>query len=172
MLSNPLKLKTHIAIKVHALEKGMSIGNTRYGFGKKKAFEVLHDLQHYLSIGGDIEFANECCSIIKRYISFNEAGHTDMSDVNEKFLDFCNENKISIMQYGGIYDLNHSEIKAKQKLPFDVFSQCRFSCRDFGKSPINKEDVQKALQLCERTPSACNRQSVRVHIYIRQRQKG
>lgn len=166
LLRNPSKLKTHIAIKVHALEKGMSIGKTRYGFGKKKAFEVLHDLQHYLSLGGEKEFVNECCSIIERYISFNEAGHADMNDIKSKFIDFRNDNDVSILNYGGILELNHSELQKRQKASFDIFSQGRYSCRDLGSAPIDREDVEKALQLCERTPSACNRQSVRVHVYF------
>ena len=56
--------------------------------------------------------------------------------------------------------------KAKEKASFDVFSQSRFSVRDFGDIPINREDIEKALKLCERTPSACNRQSQHIHIYL------
>lgn len=167
MLTNPNKLRTHIDIKVHALEKGMSIGKVRKGFGKKKAQEVLNDLTLYLKLKGDIVFANECCSIIKKYIIFNEDQGAKMGDVKQMFDDFCLNHAIHLLPYGGIYELSHKDIQNRQKASFDIFSQSRFSCRDFGDTPINIDKIKMALKLCERTPSACNRQSQRIHVYLK-----
>ena len=62
-------------------------------------------------------------------------------------------------------NLSLKDISSKLKSPFDEFSQLRFSIRDFGSLPVDLEHVCAALRLCERTPSACNRQSWRVHVY-------
>lgn len=70
-----------------------------------------------------------------------------------------------INDVGGIYNLNLKDISSKIQCSFDSFSQSRFSIRDFGDSPLEVEKVCAALKLCERTPSACNRQSWRVHVY-------
>ena len=66
---------------------------------------------------------------------------------------------------GGIIRLHHSEETIKRNLPFGEFSQSRHSIRDFGKEPVSEETIRKALKMCERTPSACNRQTWKIYIY-------
>ena len=66
---------------------------------------------------------------------------------------------------GGIYNLSLKDVSSKTQCPFDSFSQSRFSIRDFGDSPLDIDKVYAALKLCERTPSACNRQSWVIHVY-------
>lgn len=89
----------------------------------------------------------------------------DMTEVERYLHKLCSCYDIQIMDVGGIYNLSLKEISSKLKSPFDEFSQLRFSVRDFGTSPLNIEHVYAALRLCERTPSACNRQSWRLHVY-------
>ena len=88
-----------------------------------------------------------------------------MSDIRKKLEGFCTKNQISLIQQGGIL---HKQLLETQKLlteDFEVFSQSRFSVRDFGDTPISMVQIKKALKMCERTPTACNRQSVRIHIF-------
>lgn len=160
------KLYIDLFIRTHAIEKGMSIGNVRYGFGKTKAKSLLTDLQLYLNLGGNKSFVTDCVSIINQYIKFNEHGGADMSDIKSLYKSFVKTNDIEIINKGGIYTLEHDKIEQMAKSSFDIFSQSRFSIRDFGNTPINKEGIKKALELCKRTPSACNRQSQRIHIYL------
>lgn len=166
MLQDANRMKTDLFIRTHALEKGMSIGNVRYGFGKPKALSLISDLQRYLDLGGDRRFAEASCSVLLHYIDYNEQGGADMSDVSEGLKVLMNANSFSALEEGGIYQLHHDEIRQKAMMSFDIFSQSRYSIRDFGQSPISKESIAKALKLCERTPTACNRQSQRVHVYL------
>ncbi|MCQ2246608.1 MAG: nitroreductase family protein [Bacteroidaceae bacterium] len=166
MYSNSEKLITPLTIATHALEKGMSIGKARYGFGQSKALELLKGLQLYLNIGGDKSFVNESCTVIKKYIEYNVTHGANMEAVITVFNSFCKANNIEFVPYGGIYELDHSFIREKAQSTFDEFSQSRFAVRDFGEFPISREDIERALKLCERTPTACNRQSQRVHIYL------
>lgn len=78
---NAEKLQVDLFIRTHALEKGMSIGKVRYGFGKQKAKSLLRDLQLYLNLGGDKTFAADSASIINKYIAYNEEGGADMTDI-------------------------------------------------------------------------------------------
>lgn len=48
----PRKLATDLHIRAHALEKGMSIGNGRVGFGIPKATSLIKDIDLYLRLGG------------------------------------------------------------------------------------------------------------------------
>ena len=87
-------------------------------------------------------------------------------DTVESSLDtFIKKNHIELLSHGGILRLNHENINNGAKGDFRELSQARYAVRDFGESPVDIEKIKKALTLCERTPSACNRQSWRIHIY-------
>ena len=164
---NPRKMETDLAIRAHALEKGMSIGSVKVGFGKQKVKALMKDLQHYIEIGGRSEFVDDTCSIIHKYILFNQQIGADMRDMQSLFDGFCNKNNVEIdtNDEAGIYIKHFSEVQKECKSSFDVFSQSRFSVRDFGKSKIDFDKVLAALKMCERTPSACNRQSYKIYVY-------
>ena len=53
LLKNPKKMATDLTIRAHALEKGMSIGSVRVGFGQQKALSWMHDIDTFLRLGGD-----------------------------------------------------------------------------------------------------------------------
>lgn len=159
------KLRTDLSIRTHAIEKGMSIGSVKVGFGQPKVISLLHDLQHYVFLGGDTTFVRESCSVINKYIAFNEKLGADMSKIKSVLSDFCKKNEIILTDMGGIYILKSEETDLKVKGSFDSFSQSRFSVRDFGVDKISLEIIEKALKIAEKTPSACNRQSWRIHVY-------
>ena len=118
-----------------------------------------------LKRGGAKQFVVESVSVLQKYVEFNKNMGADMTEVERYLHKLCSCYDIQIMDVGGIYNLSLKEISSKLKSPFDEFSQLRFSVRDFGTSPLNIEHVYAALRLCERTPSACNRQSWRLHVY-------
>lgn len=161
------KMETDLAIRAHAIEKGMSIGSVKVGFGKQKVKSLLNDLQHYMDIGGRMNFVDDCCSIIQKYVTFNKQLGADMDDISRLFTVFCNKNKIKITQMSdaGIYVKKNEQVISESKSSFDVFSQSRFSVRDFGNEKIDFNKVLDALKMCQRTPSACNRQSYKIYIY-------
>lgn len=164
---NPRKMETDLAIRAHALEKGMSIGSVRIGFGKQKVKNLLSDLQHYLDIDGRVDFANDVCGIIKQYIAFNQHIGANMDDMTNLLDAFCGKNHIEVNAKceAGIYVKHLKNVQTACKSPFDIFSQTRFSVRDFGKNKIEFDKVFAALKMCERTPSACNRQSYKIYVY-------
>lgn len=164
-LSDWRKIESVLHVKVHALEKGMSIGAVKVGFGKVKYYEIIGELQHYLNIGGRLNFANDACSVLNQYVNFNKQLGADMKDVESSLENFITANQIELSDNGGVLELTNEEIKSASVKDFAVFSQIRYSVRDFGKEPILLETIKDALKMCERTPSACNRQSWRIHIY-------
>lgn len=159
------KKQAELQIRIHALEKGMSIGHVRLGFGKEKAFSIIEDLEDLLEKGGSKTFVVESVSVLQKYIEFNMNMGANMADVEIALNKLCFSCNIKINDVGGIYNFNLKDISSKIQCPFETFSQSRFSIRDFGDLPLDIEKVRAALKLCERTPSACNRQSWRVHVY-------
>ena len=89
----------------------------------------------------------------------------DMTNIKSKLHKLCETNDISLSDMGGIYILDKHTTDLRSKDSFDVFSQSRFSVRDFGSERIPLDRIEKALTLAEKTPSACNRQSWKIYIY-------
>lgn len=142
----------------------MSIGRVRVGFGKEKAFSLIEDLADLLK-GGSKQFVVESVSVLQKYIEFNENMGAAMADIEIALNKLCSCYNIKSNDVGGIYNLSLKDVSSKTQCPFDSFSQSRFSIRDFGDSPLDIDKVYAALKLCERTPSACNRQSWVIHVY-------
>lgn len=159
------KIEPVLRVEVHAIEKGMSIGKVRPGFGKAKASDFMEHLQRYIDVGGRQEFVNECCSILCQYVDFNQKLGADMNDIDAKIKAFCEKNHAVITVFGGVRNVSKSEVYETLNKDFSSFSQSRFAVRDFGKEPISRQQIEDALKIAEKTPSACNRQSWKIHVY-------
>lgn len=165
------KKETELQIRAHALEKGMSIGDVRAGFGKPKATSLLADLADDMQRGGHREFAEETISVVQKYVDFNKSLGADMSDIQLLVDAFCKQFNIQPKDQGGVYHLHLADIEAKRNASFPEFSATRFSIRDFGEEPLDIERLKAAFKVCEKTPSACNRQSWRIHVYTDKAQR-
>lgn len=159
------KLQSDLAIRVHAIEKGMSIGSVKVGFGQPKVLSIIKDLQHYLNIGGDKGFTEECYSVLNQYVLFNRQLGADMQIVETELAGFAKTNSLSDLNKGGIYHKTKKDVLEQANKPFAEFSQTRFSVRDFGKDKVNRNQIEAALKICERTPSACNRQPWSIYVF-------
>lgn len=159
------KIRADLSIRAHALEKGMSIGQVKVGFGKCKAIALISDLQKYIEIYGKDSFVKELYSVIAEYIKYNTYNGADMKNI-QSILDKLELNKDneSFICKSGVLEFTHEQIIKETSCSYDKFSQSRYSVRDFGDNIIPLSDIEKALKLCERTPSACNRQSWKIHI--------
>ena len=62
-------------------------------------------------------------------------------------------------------DILKEEYFANSNSSFDLFSSSRSSIRNFSNEDIPIEQIYRALDLSRNCPSACNRQSWRVHVY-------
>lgn len=159
------KLQSDLAIRVHAIEKGMSIGHVKIGFGKPKALAIIKDFYHYLKIGGSKEMVAEWFSVLKKYSLFNKELGGDMKEIDCALDKFSRVTGLNESGLGGIYVKNMTQTLAQLDSSFAEFSQSRFSVRDFGQTKIEREEIIEALKICERTPSACNRQPWSIFVY-------
>ena len=165
MSNNPKKLQAEITITLHALEKGMSIGDGRIGFGKEKTIAVIAELRRLASISGDFDFIKESVGTIKDYVNYNESKGADMSAVKKDLSALIDEIDIDCQPRQGLLFVNEETLNKCINADFNAFSLSRHSIRDFSDKPIDRERIRKALKLCERTPSACNRQSWKIHVF-------
>lgn len=164
---NARKLKTDLQIRVHSIEKGMSIGRLKEGFGNKKACDIVDDLRGYVSIGGERQFVVESCSVLQQYVKFKEEIGQNADDVKTKLDGLMNDCRIKSLELGGIYRLRYEDVRRKANGNLEEVMASRYAVRDFGTTPIDMGMLRKALKMAEKSPSACNRQSWRVHVYTK-----
>lgn len=158
------KFSADLRIRVHALEKGLSLPNPRVGFGEKKVAEVLDRVEYFENHFQNEDFLSEISVILNNYFDFQEThGH-----VNEGLLAKYQRlfEGIGDKGYqGGTKSINREEVLKASGIDFKMFAYSRYAIRDFSDEPVSEEALRRALEIAEKTPSACNRQPWRVYIY-------
>ena len=152
----------------HVIEKGMSMRNPRKGFGQQKVSALLGRLNKYLDLYGneDREFMRYPLSTIKSYISYTENHGTDIPEIKKSYIELERKTDIGeIVTHAGIMETTKAEIQSMCNTDFESLLYSRHSIRYFSDEPVPHEKIVKALELAQRTPSACNRQGWRTHVY-------
>ena len=71
----------------------------------------------------------------------------------------------------GAYILTKEELKNDYNIDYGKFIKSRHSTRNYKNIELNIEDIKKAIEFAKYTPSACNRQYVKVHYYPKGKMK-
>lgn len=159
-------LEAKILRQAHIIEKGMSLSYPRPGFGVEKAKKLLIYISEYVSNGFPISESiavQNSIGVIKSYIEYHKKKGFVPDEVIRLFnnLDF----KISDNRNYGINYTTKSEIDNAVHSEFPEFFSSRHSIRQFADKNIVIEDLEKAVMLAMKAPSACNRQSCKVYFY-------
>ncbi|QNT71191.1 nitroreductase family protein [Defluviicoccus vanus] len=75
------------------------------------------------------------------------------------------QDAVSSVQEGGAKLVSRSDIEAAALVDFERFCQERYSVRHFSSVPVEKSVIKAAVRIAQKTPSVCNRQCWRVHIF-------
>lgn len=150
----------------HSIEKGLSIANPRLGFGHEKQQQMMNQI--ILLEKSSSLIHNDICKMalgaLEEYINFhtNVGYKDDFIKLLSKFLIEHHDSQHT-QKWGGTQILN------RQELSFNIaeiehFFMTRHSIRDFSEEPVNEDILRKALELAQQSPSACNRQAVRIYV--------
>lgn len=155
----------------HIIEKGMSMRNTRRGFGQAKVSALIERLRKYQRLYGSIDnnFLMYPLSTIQAYINFQHSDGVDIPDIENAFQTLCNGSGIShdkLSSPAGIETMAAELLRAQAAGDFSSLLYSRHSIRYFKEEPPSHELLEQALTLASRTPSACNRQAWHTHIYF------
>lgn len=138
------KMAFSIARQAHTLEKGMSLRNTRPGFGAAKAAHLREDIDIYIRRFGEDASIENALGILKGYDSFISGSDAGSS--------------------GLVESIKAEDVKAMAQGDFHSLLQSRHSVRYFSGSATH-EQLEEALRMAALTPSACNRQAWHTRIY-------
>lgn len=165
-------LKRDLTLLYHIVEKGLTMPETRPGFGKKVLMDLCSKVLLYhrrkLPVSA-LEFV-QAVSSLHEYADFHtKLGFeldADLKDLLSKVLELY-------PQMEGQKQLNTtaSDYFAQISAPFDVFCRSRYSVRNYSAREIPQALLYACIELAQKSPSFCNRQPTRVHIVKRAEKK-
>lgn len=170
MSKNPEKLLTDILMVSHALEKGLSIHNKKKGFGVSKLEVLVNGLQRYIDKYGYSDKILMPLSVANHIIIYHKsAGYTDNTlekcqNKIESILKSINKTNTDLSK-GGYITLRRENMISLCNENFENLCRGRYSFRHFSEEYVSDEIIVSALDIAKKSPSACNRQSYRVHVY-------
>lgn len=168
------KLMPLIQWDAHIIEKGLSLESPRPFFGISVFERISERLELYIKLGGNIhaEQIQAVLDVLISYKKFNQSFITPHIcqkhlEVIEKVNDLITKYQVTgYPVFGGTIEYSKEEFNRQAKGDWISLSQSRFSMRHFTGEKISAEAIEQAVNLSRKTPSVCNRQSVRVSVVI------
>ena len=160
------RLEADIIRYVHSIEKGLCICEPRKGFGIAKIEKMLSLSEIYI----EKAFEDQTClyfvrDVLKCYFAWNnERGYdsAELQKVKARFEKLFENLKPTEDVYGGMTTVRLSDLDYDEQ-QIEKFIYTRHSVREFSGESVTDAEIQKAVALAQRSPSACNRQGFRVY---------
>ena len=169
--SDRSKMQYTLLRENHIIEKGMSMRQTRRGFGQQKVIALIERLRRYHQLYGaeDPTFLTYPLSTIQAYIAYQHHDEVAIPDIEQAFSQLCKEAGVTpdtLSIPAGIETMRAKELQQQAKADFSSLLHSRHSIRYFQDVQPSKQVLEDALSLASRTPSACNRQAWHTHIFF------
>lgn len=154
-----------ITIKYHVIEKGLTMPQTRLGFGKTHILDLCNLINEYHDKGYDVnQFEIRYASLVlNEYKKF----HQDQQyELEPEILTVINKTVVLTNYPQSSTQLNFTSDSFFQSVndQFPAFAQSRHTIRNYSPEKIPIEELVDAVRIAQNAPSSCNRQPVRAYI--------
>ena len=153
-----------ILLLVHSLEKGMCYVNPR-PFGEKKIIDLVYYLNWYMSNNENLNNTSFFmgCEIIKKWLKIYDENNFSKDyayNSANKFIESCRTiENINVGSFDYIISNNDEQFN----LDYIDFLKTRHSVREFLMEPLLKNDIEYCVKCALQTPTACNRQMIKIY---------
>ncbi|MCK9620225.1 MAG: nitroreductase family protein [Methylobacter sp.] len=158
-----------ITLFYHQVEKGLSLASPRSGFGMTVIPGLLDDVDTYLADYGISEPATNAIAALFNYLDYHERIGHPVDFVRGRLFSILDKHHIPLdvarLWHGGVLPFTRAELSMARNAGFKSFFNSRYSVRQFAGGVIPEGDIRSAVELAQKTPSVCNRQSWRVHAF-------
>lgn len=158
-----------ITLYYHQLEKGLSLSQPRRNFGMPVIDLLFAELHAYCAAYGVCAPATTAVAALLAYVDFHERLGEPAEHVRGRLYALLQQYNISPEQArewrGGVLALSRDGIARARLGSFKSFFESRYSIRHFGGGAVAPEDLRRAVETAQKTPSVCNRQSWHVHAF-------
>ena len=153
--------------RTHIIEKGMSFRKPKHGFGQAKVVSLIDDLKAFYDRYGKSDFFYYPISAISNYLEYSQKNGVDVEHIANKLLDLkhrlgCSSDTNN--EQSGVVEVQKEYITSHNK-DFSELLYNRHSIRFFTEEKVSEKLIVDALKLAQRTPSACNRQGWKTHVF-------
>lgn len=170
------KLESLIFMYSHKIEKGLALREPREIFDTAHIIRLVRLLEKYSEKWDrqSITFLGAYAALVKykeRFGSELEKHSPWIAKCLDAFLiNYRGLNEKEIQ--GGTKTYHYVSAAVKNKtIDYDFFVKSRHSVRNLTDRPISREILNKAIEQARWTPSVCNRQAWRVHVFESEKDK-
>ncbi|MBR4747953.1 MAG: nitroreductase family protein [Abditibacteriota bacterium] len=151
--------------QAHRLEKGLLYTNPRKLWGRDKALKMAALLSGLVE--HDKFYYRTAMSVLYKYIQAKKASaYPEDTLLAAEIEDIFAKKNVPLTDYGcgGVLSLTKNEVMMTPYSAIKDVLSTRHSIRSFSDEPVTKEEINEAVRLALRAPSACNRQAFRVYV--------
>jgi nitroreductase len=165
-----IKLVQH----VHTLEKGLALAEPRPGFGQTLIAYLLATVPRYVALAGIDQTVLMVHGVLGEYLAFHRKQNmvapreAEITGLLRQLAEACAQ---GMCVPSPTIEQSREEIWRAARIDFEAFVKGRHSIRQFSSEPVSAEAISKAVRWAQQTPSSCNRQPARVHVFSRAEDK-
>jgi nitroreductase len=158
------KLKGKLTIYYHVLEKGLTMPETKLGFGQPVVYDLIELIELYILKGYNITSLElvHSINVLEEYLEFHQINKFDL---DLKIIDKIKilRSKIKYVPTQNQFELEKTTYFENNKSSFEKFSLSRYSLRNYTDTEIPIEILHKCIQIAMKSPTSCNRQLNRIY---------
>lgn len=149
----------------HKIEKGLALPEPRIGFGKENVKYLLKILKEYVKKFGWDDISSISLNTLYEYYYFNKENNLNIIELYKELEELKKTIPSDIKQgIGGTIEITKEEIE-NARVDFKKFAYTRYSIRNFAPGFVSPDLIKEAVEIAQKTPSVCNRQSSKVYVY-------
>lgn len=158
------KLRARIIMTYHVVEKGLTMPNRRFVFGRSVLNNLVDRIERYVGLyGDDDKQVRHAIGVIRAYVAMNETCEKKPEDESfwNKLLHFLE--KYPNIRLSTQPHVTKDEFYSRKNAPFSEFARARHTLRHYADKELPLDRVRSAVEIATSTPTACNRQHC--HVY-------
>lgn len=158
-----LQVSYDIILLAHTVEKGLSVSKPRSGFGVEKISKLIFYVDIYDQKWRKFPL-DKTYGCLTEYLEWHHSIGHDLGSFGSSIKTCCEKlASMGASRKGGTKIISTSSLQPDVNFENSLLS--RFSCRRFEDRKVPSEVLHRISAVALRTPSQCNRQSVKLHYY-------
>lgn len=154
------RLSNKTIIEAHTIEKGLSLPHPKPYFGRDKIAAMLDMNASWTPPEGELSRSMLVGALRDYQLTFADTPAPDI-EFAKRISTFVAAHDTEKAE-GGV---RHGVLHPAEDPAAVAFLKRRFAAREFGDRALTDNELTAVIELAQRAPSQCNRQSTRLHIY-------
>lgn len=154
--------RARMAMDLHFLEYGAALRHVSPGHGRDRAERLASDLEYYVACWGHDAQTEIATRVLDAYAHRN----ADFPELVALAARAAGLHPPQTGLRGGAEPVTRADIlSVTAPVDFLAFAMARHSIRQYASHPVPAEAIRRAVQIAQQSPSSCNRQTCRIHVW-------